>query len=252
MRGDALIFRLIKRVEQYSEKKWLSSYSSFYSVSDYYVDKLRSFLNMDGTTIENGYLSKNYSKLDGEVQGESFVITYVGTLLRSQPIEIFIGAILKIISEVDFPIQVQFLGAKNTYDKRILELVEGFEDYFTFYDRVNKTECIELQHNSDLLLLISHNSIKGTPGSKMYEYMALKKPILVCPTDGEIMEETLSQSGLGFFVNNESEAEKILINLIQSKKTNGFIEIKANDNYIQQFDRKSIVKKLVAHLDSMG
>jgi len=41
----------------------------------------------------------------------------------------------------------------------------------------------------------------------LYEYLALGKPVLLCPSDGDVMEKILSESKLGFFANTSKDAK---------------------------------------------
>ncbi len=236
--------------DKYAEKKWLKAYSLFLSVSDNYVEKIQTLTLTKGLTIENGYLNQNYEKLNGKVDPAKFVICYVGTLLHTQPIEVFIEAVKELVLEAQMPIEVMFIGAEGKYEKRIQSLIKGFEQSFKFFPRMSKQECIVKQDQSDLLLLVAHTGLKGTPGSKMYEYLALKKSVLVCPSDGEIIEQTLSQANVGFFASNKEECLIALQKLVQSKIKNGTTYCQPNLVFIDKYDRSNIAIKLLEHLKS--
>lgn len=66
---------------------------------------------------------------------------------------------------------------------------------------------------SHVFLGIAYGKMKGIPSSKLYEYIALGKPVLLCPTDQDLMEEILTESGLGFFAMNSSDGKELLLEL---------------------------------------
>jgi glycosyltransferase involved in cell wall biosynthesis len=240
---------LLQKYAGYFERKWMKSYTFFLSVSQNYVEKIEAFIKRPGYLLENGFMGENYLDNNVVIDKDNFTITYVGSLLQTQPIEIFINAVKRVI-ESNKNIKVQFVGGKNNYDSRIMPLIEGFESNFIFYPRISKGECIKLQMASDLLLLVSHNALKGTPGSKMYEYLALRKPVLVCPTDNDIMEETLTASGQGIFVNNEEESYVALVNMMRKFERKELLVANVNTRYIDSFDRRNLTQKLAGFIDA--
>ncbi len=88
---------------------------------------------------------------------------------------------------------------------KVKKLVEGYEDFFKYTLRVSKQEAIAIQFQSTVLLAISHKDQKGIPGSKLYEYLALQKPVLICPSDKDIIEETLKSTNQAIVTNNVEE-----------------------------------------------
>lgn len=241
------IKKAIKTYFRAIEKRWLSRYDAFISVSDHYVDKIGKFLNKKGYTIQNGYIAHNYPD-NVFPNKDQFVITYSGSLLASQPIEFFLDAVIRVIKEGLAPknFRVKFIAIleqRDTLD-RIKKKIAGYESYFDLLPRVTKKECIYIQQTSNLLLLVAHKGLKGVPGSKMYEYLALKKPILVCPTDGDIMEQTLKDTNQGFFANNEEECYMLLKELIEISNRGEQLVQQLNTTFIESFERRNLAKKL--------
>jgi hypothetical protein len=134
---------------------------------------------------------------------------------------------------------VLFVGLKNNKDayQRVCNEIIGYETYFEFTERVNKMEAIDLQHKSNVLLICTHTNMKGTPGSKLYEYIALKKLVLITPGDKDIVEATLSQTNQAIVAPTDKEVCKQLIALYHSYTSQDHKEQHVNLNEIKSYDR---------------
>lgn len=199
-------------VFRYYEKRWLSTANCFLSVSDHYVNKISSFLHKKGYLLSNGFMAENYQK--HYPLNPKFTLTYVGSLYPSQPIEKILDGIVSFIKTKNkiCKLECVFIGIQNEAQamQRIMNAVHGYEEFFKFTTRIPKQEAIALQAASHLLLICAHENLKGIPGSKLYEYIALRKPVLVYPSDGDIIEETLSKTQQGIFCNSKDEMQLAL------------------------------------------
>jgi len=235
------------------ERKWVNSASFFVSVSDHYVKKISGLIPaVPGYTILNGYLENNYSQLEKQ-RAELFTIAYVGSLYPNQPIEIFLNGFKKFIdNNKGIKCRLCFVGlmAQPVGLSRVENLIKGYEEYVSYTERVDKATAISIQNKATALLLCSHKNIKGTPGSKLYEYIALQKPVLVCPSDGEIVEETLTETGQGLFANNEEECAAKLEILYKNYSNNEEV-IDINMPAVKKYSRYENAKKLSKLLNEL-
>ena len=108
-----------------------------------------------------------------------------------------------------------------------------------------------MQLDSDILLMIGHDTLKGIPSSKVYEYISLKKPILLVGTDSDILEKTIKESGLGLIANNKLKIKKILTEIHEKLMIGEKILEKIDENKIDQFSRKHSTNKLASYLDKI-
>ena len=183
---------------RYFEKKWVSTASCFTTISMYYQAKISNLVKIPGHTIYNGFdqLIENSHK----TSPDSFVITYNGTLYETQNIEIFLEG-LKLFIDANPHKKITFNMPGILFDQnqanRVLKSMKGYESHLVMTDRITKEEVIEIQKNSDLLLMVSHANVKGVTSSKIFEYISLQKPFIVCPNDHDVLEEISIRSGLG-------------------------------------------------------
>ena len=243
---------LSKSFEKRKEIKWVSTATFFISVSDHYVNKITTLLcTVPGYTILNGYIASNYEGLVKSISN-SFSIIYVGALYAGQPIEVFLEGYKAFIDYMPNLIsKVTFVGLKTQPQEfnKVQQITVGYEDYFDFTLRVSKSEAITLQNNATLLLICAHAFTKGTPGSKLYEYVALEKPVLVCPSDKEIIENTLTETGQGYFANSVEECTLQLKKLYKEYGMSNGSAKNINGHAINKYSRYENVKKLAHILD---
>ena len=242
---------MVQSISKRNERKWVSSAEFFISVSDHYVTKISKLhAGLQGYTILNGYLSDNYKNLEINVTDNRFTIVYVGSLFPSQRIHIFLNAFKKFIdNHPEINPKVIFVGLKEQPHplEETKKLMAGYEKYVKYTLRLPKEEAILIQYNANLLLACAYQHLKGIPGSKIYEYVALKKPVLVCPTDGDIIESTLTKTGQGYFAKNEIECYEWLVKLYTIYAHTVSKAENINEASIKSFSRHENVKKL-AHL----
>lgn len=245
--------QLVQWVNRGAEKKYLSTATTFCSVSPYYVEKIGRFLNKKGFLLSNGYMPENY-----QTQPEpfsTFTITYVGSIYPSQPIELFLQAFKRFIHEHPEARQacLRFIGIAHepAIKQRIVQAMKGFENNVQFTARIPKHEAIEQQARSQALLACAHAGIKGVPGSKLYEYIALKKPVILYPSDGDILEKTLQETQQGLVCSSEDDCVKQLKFLWQTYVSKTSSTISLNEHAIASYSRKTICARLAQALNGL-
>ena len=245
----------IHRLQQNSERKWVGTASIITSVSPVYTDRISQFVKVSGDTILNGF-DTLLPKLDPN-DSTSFTIVYNGTLYNTQDVEGFIRASIQCIDtfKEKINIQIQFPGVcyDPNQERRLKLLIQGYESYFLLTPRVPKNEVIELQQKADLLLILTHKGQKGIPSSKLYEYLAIQKPIICFPSDQDIVAQTLREIGVGIIIDTEKELHENLKMFIESKienlKINSRVQI--DKRILQSYSSKNQVLKLCSILNKI-
>jgi hypothetical protein len=199
------------------EKKWVSSAAHFTTVSDSYVQQIKKFVQIPGTTVLNGYDYKLSS--EDKTDPSIFKIVFNGTMYYNQPIEDIILAVneINLTSNVKIHLHFPGLGFEPKQVKRVTSMMNGNEAYYHIYNWIPKEEVLAIQKDADLLLMLSYVGFKGIPSSKLYEYIGAQKNILLYPSDHDIIESILTKTGLGIICNSTSELISQLKLLIQYK-----------------------------------
>jgi hypothetical protein len=108
-----------------------------------------------------------------------------------------------------------------------------------------------MEAKSDLLLMVSYRNMKGIPGSKLYQYLGSKKPIFLCPSDNDIVESTLQETGLGIICKDEHEAFVKLDHLLERHKNGKPLIENINHEKIANYSRRKQVEKLALTLKQL-
>ena len=93
--------------------------------------------------------------------------------------------------------------------------------------------------------MVSHSNIKGVTSSKIFEYISLQKPFIVCPNDHDVLEEIATKSGLGKVIDSQNEVVQYLNKII------GNNQIEPDLDKLNQFGVKRQVEKLGKVLKSI-
>jgi hypothetical protein len=247
------IAKFIGRRQVKSEIKWLNSAKLFTSVSPHYVAKIAELIKKPGYVLLNGF-DLRLENSDKSIPGQ-FNITYNGSLYNSQEIEPFLSAVKRLILENDTNIQISLQFPGLAFDKfqakRVSDLCIEFSSNLKITERISKEEVIAIQAKSDILVMISHKNIKGIPSSKLYEYIGLKKPILLFPNDFDIIQETLNKTGLGLICDDSESIYNRLKALLIMKVETGNIRMNYNSREIDMFSKKNQIANLSVLLDCL-
>lgn len=238
--------------QSFFEKKWLKNASLIMANTRYASQKLKKFHAKKTEQLINGY-DFEINELKLEKDFKSLKIVHNGTLYPTQKLEIFQKALLQVEIPENFKLIIEFPGIK--YDKKVSkyaeDLLKDVPAQLSFTERIPKEDVLEKQLSADILLMVAHKGKKGIVGSKLYEYIGLQKPILLCPTDEDELEETIRETGLGFIISNEKELIYILQKCIQQKIEHGKIVTTTSQQSITKFARIEQVRRLSLLLDDL-
>lgn len=248
--------KILKKIEARNEKKWVGSAAFHIAVSPFSVSKNSDFLSKKGYTVHNGYMPEDFIDLSETELFEEFTVTFVGTLYPTQNIDIFLNGFKKFVTECKDDCRIKLLFPGLAYDnmqyERVMTYLQGFDKYFSVTERVPKNEIIEIEKKTHAFLYTAHQK-RGIIGSKIYEYVGLKKPVIFCPSDKETIENIFTETGVGFICNTEDEVVNTLVRLykdyIAGKKSISFNEDKLKN--IEYYSRRHQTKVLAQLLDGI-
>jgi len=159
----------------------------------------------------------------------------------------FFEAVSKLVEK--FPeyrnrISIEFVGENPQW---LCEMVHefGFNDIYMHHGSMSHHQCLEFQSKMDGMLITSAKMIDGRDYSiagKTFEYFQNQKPILAFVCEGA-QKDILNQSGMAVIFNPD-KAEQSGLELKQF--IDGDIKLQPDNNFISQFYRKELTKKLAA------
>lgn len=237
------------------EKKWCRTATAVTSVSGSILKGIKQFIGVSkGEVIENGYFEDEIPPLANGQPGGPFTITYVGTLFSGQQPEMFEQAFRRFVSGKN-PEQVRLkflgLGYLDTQVSRIRTLYAGLESFIEITSRIPRGEALKEEKQSHVMLHFAWKNFSGIIGSKLYEYIALGKPIIICPSDEDIVEQILTPYNMAFICKSEDDALKYLNHLYTLHCSGRYHELVPDAEYQARFTRFEQTKKLANLLDAI-
>ncbi|MCA1932766.1 MAG: hypothetical protein LDL13_04235 [Calditerrivibrio sp.] len=175
-----------------------------------------------------------------------FTVTYTGSFYGERNPENFFKAteeLIKNSSIVD--IKIVFLGvAKPTKIPGILK------EKVIFRDRVSNEESIKIMKESDALLLIHPTTdIKGVYTGKLFEYIAVLRPIIALVDPQDVAAELITLSGSGFISDN-NDLDGIKQNILKAYKVwSGEINFNPDLEVVNSCKRIYQIDKLQRYID---
>jgi len=174
-------------------------------------------LNDKFVRITNGYDPDDFGEMDF-LEDDCLTFSYVGSTGEyiSDP-SFFLKALRKVLDEnpsMEEKIQLNFVGNAEARIKRKVEELK-LSSVVRFHGHVSHREAVRLMCRSHVLLFFEIPVRDGKPTlvlpSKLFEYMAARRPIMAMATDGD-SAQIVREYGLGAIVdplNIEKMAEKI-------------------------------------------
>jgi len=152
-----------------------------------YLHQRYPFLTTKSAVILNGYDPSDFNgrPIDAcRSHRDTFTLTHTGTIYQKRSAESLLRCLSELIHAGRIPrarIRVNFVGSTPTVRERATQL--DLADVVTVIDFMKYEECVDLWHRSDVLLLFAQGQPLQIP-TKLYDYIAARKAILVFAEDG--------------------------------------------------------------------
>lgn len=207
--------RLLNSFFAGKEKAYLSNVSLITTPSPDYADKLKEInRNVSVEVVYNGYDNDVFEAMKEQpLNPEVFTISYAGTLYPHQNIEMFLEGV-KVFQESKklsgLSLKVNFYGLKGQEDA--LKRIAAFTDLQPFlfvYPRVPYSGLIELLRSSHVLLLLSSPGMRWL-NAKIFDYLAVNRPILLVQNDEGILRDMILSNSAGWVADSKDDVAKAL------------------------------------------
>ncbi|MBA1420214.1 MAG: hypothetical protein FAF03_04955 [Epsilonproteobacteria bacterium] len=152
--------------------------------------------------IRNGY---DFEIKDSNYRNEVFTIAYVGNFYGDRNPNIFLQALNSLVDKRKRKIvKVKFVGVKTHF-----YLPSSLVNAVDVIPSVEHGKAIEIMRQSDALLLIHPtNGRKGVFTGKLFEYLAVMKPIIALIDEDDVAAQLIKEVNAGVISDNE-DIEKI-------------------------------------------
>ncbi len=249
----------------YFEKKYVKNSYAITTVLDVFKFKIqKSFINKKIYIIPNGYDPEAIEKINGIKQQDQILsIAFIGTIEKYHPVRIFLSAVSDFIkkrSDAEFNINFYGINREEEIKEMLLsDFPELIEHIHIFPKMPNDILLKELAKNNLMLLFNYYSNI----GTKIYDYIAIKRAILFCfandvesnelkekfyplhmrnEPDSHPQEELIKQTNSGYIVKNSKELINLLNQLYEEFSANGYIHCNTID--VENYSRKNQTKIL--------
>ncbi|HON51921.1 MAG TPA: glycosyltransferase [Bacteroidales bacterium] len=242
------------------EKRFVKSASIITTVTPFFKEKIQTlFPNKRFEIIPNGYNPTSTSKVSNIPQNSDVLrISFVGTIYKWHPIESVLRVFQTFIHSQSTPprIELRFYGINNAEEYRNLILLRfnSLAKYVSIIPKIQNEQLMEYLAKDNVFLLFNYYSYTGT---KIYDYIALKRLILLCYTDDsegnelkekyynideensdfqQVQAEIITQTNSGIIVKDSTQLLHTFSELYSEFIQNG--SISCNSVNTEQFSRK--------------
>ena len=128
----------------------------------------------------------------------------------------------------------------------------GLLDIVQIGGKIAHEEVLKKQLNSDVLLLISWDNEKEKmfiPG-KIYEYFALKKPVLSIGYKEGSLKDLIEETKVGYHVSSLDSTKEVLLDIYNEFIEKGTVELRSDIN-IEDYSMENMAKKFADLLNEL-
>jgi glycosyltransferase involved in cell wall biosynthesis len=193
------------------EKTVLTEADKIVTVSEACAEGLQRIAGRNVEVVTNGFIFPEFDphsvKLDNK-----FTIAHFGSMPFSRnpdALWIALESLVTRIPEIKQHLEIKLVGSVDFKIHEILEK-KGLAKFVNAISSVAHGESIQLQRQTQILLLIANNSgnTKGILTGKFFEYLGAKRPILAIGEKESDLENAMKTTKAGLFA-DYSEAEEI-------------------------------------------
>ena len=246
-------------LEKYLEKKYVGNHADIITtVSEPLANTLQNKFRSTVYIIENGYDEDDYCQdFPSYFRDTKKRIVYTGSIYpgKRDPSPLF--AAIASMAQSDKPMrekllnefEVLFFGAKSDWLNSLIKKYR-VQQWVKYMGSVSRVNTLRIQKQADILLFLEweNGSVDGILTGKLFEYLAMRKPILgvgVSPkiSPGALMED----AGVGMAVGND--VEKIALILKRLLDTGRPFDIQPKEEVIARYTRRKQAERLLEIMD---
>ena len=256
---------ILKKCNEYFEKKTLKNVTLINTVNIFFKFQIsRLIKNKQILLLPNGYdpeiieIIKNIKQ-----QNEILKIAYVGYIYDWHPLHSFLNVICNFIkNNKEVKLEINFFGI-NMEDKLKNMLLTEFKplnNIINIHSKIPNSQLMQRLSKENIMLLFNYYAF---PGTKIYDYIALNRLVLLCYTDdiegnelkkqhylyndidglpNDCQEKLIRETNSGYIIKDSNELLITLERLYKEFIEKGFI--KCNTINAEKYSRKHQVKEL--------
>ncbi len=245
-----------RKIEFQINKTYMKSWGSYASLivgaSEPINNYVSNMTNVSGIEITNGYDEDIFSNLKDHPPFEKFTISVLGYLYPPQDLTILFNGVNQFIEEIGNPnFHFYFVGVNAI--KEVADKIRNNipSKYITITDRMPQVEALEIGQRSHALFYAGWTNWRGVYSAKIFEYLAMKKNILIAPGDNYSIDDLMKKSNAGIIANTSEEFSKALKSWYRQWEQNGTINYEGNFKIAEKYSRQNQAKILINRIEKI-
>ena len=195
------------------------------------VERIGPWLAKKSVVIPNGFDPAHFANLPRQsATSGKLKMIHAGSFYGKRNVDSLLKAIEKLkqsgtLTTKNF--QLELVGNIRAHEQQMIESL-SIKDFVVLTPTVAHSQCLERLSASDILLLVQTDAPLCVPG-KLYEYIAIGRPIFTLATDGATTE-LVKREGLGICCDpaNIAQIEASLAQIVGRSRTRQFEAASAN------------------------
>ena len=247
------------------EKRFTNNVSTITTVSGFVRDVIAGLVgDKPFRVVPNGYDPESIARAAEIGQGrEKLTIAHIGSVYPFHPVESFFRTCDEFVRAHGKPrFEVQFIGVngKEALESMLRAKYPALAPFVTFRGRMPNDEMAEQLARSNAFLMFNYYAY---PGTKIYDYLALKRQVLLCYSDDpeawalkekhynmddagsgsqRVLEDLLEETGSGIVVKDAPHLREVLSELYEEFLENG--SVACSSTGAEKYSRKTQVKHM--------
>ncbi|NCB08462.1 MAG: glycosyl transferase family 1 [Bacteroidia bacterium] len=234
------------------EQKVLLKADHVVTVSPSWKKDFEKICNRQVDLVHNGYDSEDFNIQDNFSHQQEFFLSHFGAFNKDRnPSTLWavLAELSSVNAEFKKALRIQLIGQT---DESIIEEIKqkGLTENLVLYDYLPHRQGIDLLRRSQILLLPINDApnLKGILPGKMYEYMALKRPVLAIGPTGADFAQILAEtkSGVSHHYDDREGLKKSVEDFFQQFQNNN---LRMDSGEYEKYSRRNLAKKFVGLLE---
>ena len=251
--NDHYVPTVLKKFYEILERYYLKNVSLITTAAPSSKDALNElFPEKRMEVIFNGFFEEKFTEAaDIPQESKVFTISYAGWIYPYQRLEVFLEGVKLFIEETNQPkLNINFFGIEffPGQKQRILQFDPNLNEFITITDRISHDEVIKQMAPSHLLLVLADNKTIAV-ATKIFDYLALKRKILLVIDDEAILSKILSETNAGIKCRNAEDVKEALLKSYAEFEEKGMIQSQTSN--FEQYSRKNQAKKMIEVIESI-
>lgn len=242
--------KILDTIIAYWWKKWIKESLFFCTTGVKWKLFLEDLTHSEGLIIRNGFETELSVDANQTINSKKFKVIHFGRMYADQDVDPFVqGFRLFALDHGSDKVGVEIIGLKKIPGKDYQSVLRSaLGSYVTFIPFLDRHDLIKYcQQEATLFFFPNFKEDNGQFSVKLYDYMALRKNIIVAPAGGEV-EYVISQAKVGVILNTPQEVKEYLQKAYNSFNAVGGVSLDSKVSMINQYSRKNQVSILAERI----